>query len=423
MTSTLTFWWWGEDEAPGLRRWLEQACAVFKRRHGVTVDLTLLPHSDVLTRFPQASAAGVAPDLHFFWNGIYLVDFVWQGYVRSLDDLLRPEELEAFGGGPQSRVDGRTYRVGWYVIPVCWFANRRVLLRAGVPEIPRTWDAFVEACERVRRAGLTPLCVGDGEGDFSVWWLTHFLTQQLDHPSEAALLALGERDWRDERYSDPWLRLAEIRDRHFLDEEALQLTLWAGLERFNEGRSAFTLGSGPMFNSALRALAADVTVCTAPLLGQGRLAGLPIVDTQGIGISSSSRDPKLAASLLRMLHDEERSAALWSETRLFPADRRWTGPNDGAEPEFETMWRWYSTEASAPYVPNLLPLDLHFQVAAGIGQEVLAGTLDPRESGAEARRRALRWHESDPARSETYRRWVLEAAVTVSGRSSPRGRR
>ncbi len=411
LSAELTFWWWGEDEAPGLGAWLEGACAAFEATHGVAVRLRLLRHDEVLPGFPAAAAAGSAPDLHFFWNGIYLVDHVWKGYLAPLDGLVDAAALEAIGGGPQSRVGRKTYRAAWYVIPVLWVANRAVLARAGVDRIPATWDELVHACERVRAAGLSPITAGDGEGDFSVWWLTHFLTQALDDAADAARLVLGELDWREPRYAAPWARLAQARDAGFLDAEALPLTLWRGLERFNEGESAFTLASGPMFAGCRRALGEKATVLVAPTAGAGRLAGLPIVDTQGIGVSASCPRPELAAAFLRLLHDEERRRSLWEDVRLFPADRRWAGPGAGADPDYLRMWGWYARGPSASYVPNLIPLELHYRLAAEIGQAVLAGTLDARDAGAEARVRSRAWVEADAGRAEVYRRWILEASA------------
>jgi ABC-type glycerol-3-phosphate transport system substrate-binding protein len=402
--STLDFWWWGEDEAPGLGEWLRETCSAFEEATGTRIALRLLRHDEVLPGFPAAVKAGRGPDLHFFWNGIYLVDHVWRGYVRALDDLIEPAELAAIGGGPQSTVDGKTYRVAWYVIPVVWVTNRAVLDRAGVDAIPTTYDEFVDACERVKRAGLTPLAAGDGEGDISVWWLTHFLTQELDDPADAVRLVLGELDWP----ARPWELLAEVRKAFYFDPAVLPLTLWAGLEHFNAGTSAFTLASGPMFNGCRRALGDAVTVSVAPIVGNGALAGLPIVDTQGVGVASPSTQPAAAAEFLCFLHADERKERLWEDVRLFPADRRWTGPS-AADADYAQMWAWYTHGPRAPYVPNLMPLELHYELAA-IGQGVLAGKLDAAAAANAAAASAGTWRESDVERTARYAAWAFSAA-------------
>jgi ABC-type glycerol-3-phosphate transport system substrate-binding protein len=405
---SLTFWWWGEDEAPGLGSWLERVARRFEDDRDVPVDLRLLRHDEVLPGFPAAVAAGRAPDLHFFWNGIYVIENAWAGRLLPLDDLLEEHELAAFGGGPQSMWRGKTYRAAWYVIPVCWVANRRVLEAAGVEALPRTWPELVEACKRARAAGFRPITAGDGEADFSVWWLTHFLTQCVGEPVDAVRLVFDSLDWRARPFRTAWELLETARDSEMLDEEGLSLTLWEGLQRFNEGRSAFTVASGPMFSTCRRALGDGATAFVAPSAETGPLAGLPIVDTQGVGVSASSEDPRLAAALVASLHGAAERDALWRDVRLFPADRRWEGPAD-PDGDYLQIWRWYADGPSAPYLPNLMPLDLHYALAAEIGQAVLAGRISGAEAGAQAQQRSREWVAADAERAETYREWA-EAA-------------
>jgi hypothetical protein len=196
-----------------------------------------------------------------------------------------------------------------------------------------------------------------------------------------------------------------------LDDEALPLSLWAGLTRFNEGRTAFTLASGPMFAGCRRALGEAATVMTAPRVGNGNLVGLPIVDTQGIGISASSRRPEAAAAFLVHLHLPGHRDALWAEVHQFPADRRWAGPGSGADPDYARMWEWYAKGPNAPYVPNLMPLELHYSLAAGVGRALLSGELPPAEAGARAEVLSRAWVEADTPRAARYREWALEAAA------------
>ena len=267
---------------------------------------------------------------------------------------------------------------------------------------------------QTRAAGFEAITVGDGEGDFSVWWLTHFLTQVLDDGSDVARLVLGELDWRDPRFWYHWRLLAHALDAGFLDAEALPLTLWDGLVRFNGGRSAFTLASGPMFASCRRALGEAAVAFVAPVTGRGRLAGVPIVDTQGIGISSSAREPEAAAEFLRWIHDPKNLGSLWDDVRLFPADQRWRGPEETTDPDYVRMWGWFA-QSHAPYVPNLMPLELHYRVAAEIGTAVLARSLPAAESGELAWQRSREWRE-DTRSTNAYRRWVLATGLTSSGR-------
>jgi ABC-type glycerol-3-phosphate transport system substrate-binding protein len=412
-TDELTLWWWGEDEAAGLGRWLERVCTGFEAAEpGVGIVRRLLRHDQVLPGFPAAARDGTAPNLHFIWNGIYLVENVWHGNLAALDELVPTAELSAIGGGRQSRFRGQTYRAGWYLIPVVWVANRDVLARAGIEALPSTWDEFLDVCRRVKDIGARALTVGDGEGDFSVWWLTHFLTQALDDPVELCRLVLGELDWREKQYCRHWSALAETRDAGFLDTDALRLSLWQGLNRFNEGESAFTLASGPMFGSCRKALSDAATVMLAPRAAESGMAGRPIIDTQGLGISAQSPRRELAASFLCFMHQEPWLRSLWEEVQLFPADLRWPGPGGAADADYARMWEWHAGGTSVAYIANLMPLELHYHLAAEIGQAVLAGRIGGREAGELARARSEAWVRDNPERADLYREWIADV---VSG--------
>ena len=221
---------------------------------------------------------------------------------------------------------------------------------------------------------------------------------------------IGELDWREPRLRSHWALLAGVAERGWLDPGALPQTLWQGLERFNCGASAFTLGSGPMFRTSRQALGPAATVLVAPTVAEGPLAERPIVDTQGIGIWAGSRQPELAARFLCFLHDEERRRTLWEQVRLFPADHRWDGGEAIDDPDYQRMWHWFTSGSSVPYLPNLLPLELHFEVAAKLGQDILAGRLDSTEASEQAAERTRSWRERDKHAVARYLTWATQTA-------------
>ena len=57
-----------------------------------------------------------------------------------------------------------------------------------------------------------------------------------------------------------------------------------------------------------------------PVYGKGKMAGIPILDTQGLGISTKAKDPKAAAAFLEYLQSPERLKAFWETTGWIPAN-------------------------------------------------------------------------------------------------------
>jgi ABC-type glycerol-3-phosphate transport system substrate-binding protein len=400
------FWWWGEDEAPGLAGWVARTALQHELDAGARVETRLLRHDRVLTSLPEAALAGTAPDLHFLWNGIYHIEHAWDGLLAPLEELFPRARVAEIGGGPQSRFRGQTYRAAWYLIPVVWVANRQVLERGGVDALPTTWDELVDCCERLVAAGVPAIVAGDGEGDLSVWWLTHLLTQELDHGADVALLALGEQRWREPRYARPWHELQRFVESGWIERSSLALTLWDAFGRFCGGMGAFTLASGPMFARCRQLLGERVEMMQAPRLGHGALASHPIVDSQGLGIPAHAPDPQAGAALLSTVLSPTAADALYDHVGLVQAGGCRESPaSEGAR---DTRWfgECHRRGETAPYVPNLLPLPLHFNVCAGIGRSVIAGRLDARDAGREADARCRGWADADPVRRALYAEWI-----------------
>ena len=407
---TLRYWWWGEDEAPGLGDWLVKTIAAFQAENpDLRVDAELEEMLDVIPRFARAAADGAPPDLQYLWNGIYHIENAWRGYLAPLDSFIPKDELDHMGATPLSTFDGHCYRAGWYLIPVIWAVNRRILRDAGVADEdipPRTWTQFLDQCERVQAAGLTPIFTGDRDGDFSVWWLTHFLVQQFDDPRDIAQLFLGGLDWRDAAYCGHWHTLKQTWDAGYINSDAPELDLWTAFSRFCAGEGAFALASGPMFAEAARTLGDDVLVAVAPIVGHGALAGLPIVDTQGLGISQASRHPEAAAAFIRFMHKPAQLQRLWDEVGMLPANDSWVGGDriDGAQ--FRQLWEWFRAGPSTVYIPDLMPVQFHFQGMAPIGKMIMSGDTDAAGAAAFAASVAREWFERDPDEVAHYREWI-----------------
>src|SRR3954451_24768495 len=114
--STLKMWWWGQQEAVGIQKWLNDTLAKFEKQSGVKVSATLMDTNNVIPQFTNAAAAGHPPDVQFLFNGIYHMENVWLGYVAPLDGLVSRATLQHSGATNLSAYKGKHYRVGFYAI-------------------------------------------------------------------------------------------------------------------------------------------------------------------------------------------------------------------------------------------------------------------------------------------------------------------
>ena len=105
--STLKMWWWGQQEAVGIQRWMTDTLKKFQQRNGVKVAATLMDTSNVIPQFTNAAAAGHPPDVQFLFNGIYHMENVWLGYVNELNGLLPASVLKVVRSDEAVRLQGQ----------------------------------------------------------------------------------------------------------------------------------------------------------------------------------------------------------------------------------------------------------------------------------------------------------------------------
>lgn len=63
----MDMWYWGEQELPGLQKYVNDSVAAYK---AATVKPMLQDTAVVISQFQTAAAAGNAPDIQYLWNGI-----------------------------------------------------------------------------------------------------------------------------------------------------------------------------------------------------------------------------------------------------------------------------------------------------------------------------------------------------------------
>ena len=399
----LTMWWWGEQELPGLQQFVDDSIANFT---GANIKATLQDTAVVISQFQTAGAAGNAPDLQYFWNGIYHMESVWMGYARPVNGLVDDEVVSSSTPTVLSHFGGNIYRVGWYPIPMCWYYNKELFDQAGLDadNPPLTWDDLLNACDKLRGKGIEPIGGGIQDGYWGEWYFAHGLAQCIDTTGEAVELMIGERDWRDPKYHEFWVRLEELKTLGFLNKDMSSLELYPGIDLIVEGKLAMGESIGTRLPADSKATGGQIGHMVMPVFGSGKMAGIPILDTQGLGISTNSKHPEAAAAFLEYLHTPERLQAFWDITGWIPSSTKF----DTSVIEDEvvrTLWEKFGQGENIPYVGNLAPGLFYEQAIFPTGQEIVQGTLTGEEAGDRSARVAQEWRDFNPDMLEKFAQW------------------
>ncbi|WP_052865018.1 ABC transporter substrate-binding protein [Streptomyces niger] len=147
-----------------------------KRNPGVTIDLQAVGDQPYKDRLAVLAASRELPDIYFAWPGRYARKFADGKLAADLTGQLRgtrwgrsfePDALDAFTFG------GRSYGVPLTMDAKVFAYNEKIFAKAGVERVPRTFPELLTACDRIRKAGYTPLAFGNQYG----WPAGHLLTQ------------------------------------------------------------------------------------------------------------------------------------------------------------------------------------------------------------------------------------------------------
>ena len=408
---TLTMWWWGEQEAIGIQQWVDDTIAGFEQEANYKIDPLLMDTSQVIPQFTNAAAAGEPPDIQFVFNGIYHMENTWLGYIQPLNGLVSDDILAQSGATQLSVYEGNQYRVGFYIVGFGLEYNKELFDKAGLDadSPPTTWDAFLDACDKLKTSGVIPFSGGIKDGFFGEWYFVNALTQNLDSPADALNLFIGELDWRDPKYHEQWIRLQELRDNGFINEDINSLELYQGIQLTETGKAAMTINTTAALPAAQEILGENVGYMLLPTFGTGAMAGKPITDTQGFCIPADAKDPQGAAAFLEYMHSEERVNAMWTTSRALPADEKFDSSLIDDAFLKQVYDQWWAGEHNL-YIADLMPTLFWTDAMFVISQDVLAGKLQAEESGEIAAEVTEKWKKQNPDLVENYTTWGQDLA-------------
>jgi alpha-glucoside transport system substrate-binding protein len=189
-------WTGGEGDA------FAAVIAGFRREHPqVRVDINQVPFDQTQAQLAQQFAAGSPPDVAVALPGI-VRQFSQQGLLMNLDDLwdgwLKQGEytqsLRDIAAGADGHTDAVLFKGN--VNALIWYTPAQ-LRRLGI-EVPKTWDEFIAALNKLKADGVRPFAVGGAD----LWPLTQWVDPIILRVAGAQAfndLARGKIGWDDPR--------------------------------------------------------------------------------------------------------------------------------------------------------------------------------------------------------------------------------
>ncbi len=410
---TLVFWWWGEQEAPGLEGWMAETVGLYQDANPhVTVETTLQAGDVVISAYRTAAAAQEGPDLQYFWGGSYTVEDAFLGNTAPISDYIPEDELSHFYTRGEVEFDGKIWGAGWYLAQSVMVYNKDMLTEVGLDaeNPPATWADFLAACATVKAAGYDPISVGDaGWGSGGAWLYAFLSVQNMDGIADIMAPIVGDADFTDPKYAEWWDRLADLRDNGYFNEDILSAEFNETQDKFVRGESAFTFVVGSMLKGIVESMGEDVVgVMTVPVWGNGKIGGQMPLTSQNIGISSWSPNKQEAANFIMFMHSPDRLDAMYLASGAIPADDRF----DNSLVELPQMLKVLELQGGgnvmegdvAPYAEHYIPYQFEEETYMYGSQDFFNGAT-PEEMAQKAKDNIEKWQETQPEVLEFYTAW------------------
>lgn len=325
---TLEFAQWWEPELPAgeFRALMDEFEA---QNPGITVELISGPYSSTKDQIVAGAATGTMADVVGL-DGAWVSDFVKQGALANLSDLMSEAGYDDSELAAQIQLDGATYMIPVvnFVYPV--FVNLDLMEQAGIANPPSTRSEFADAASALTNADnnvygwVLPLSMEQPNGiqnDVMSWvWA-----------SGGSMLKDGQPnlvDNEDVRSATEYIK--GLYDAGVVAPGAFSMREQDKVEEFTNGRVGMMVGSlawinlirerNPDLNFAITALPAAEGY-TGP-------RGLPYA-SWGIGIAESSDLKAEAWKLIEFLMSAEINSRLSSTANGFPG-------NVNSTPDFVT---------------------------------------------------------------------------------------
>ena len=322
---TLEFTQWWEPELPegSFRALMDEFEA---QNPGIKVELISGPYSTTKEQVVAGAAAGTMSDVVGL-DGAWVSDFVKQGALASMTDLMAAADYDDSELAAQIQLDGATYMipVANFVYPI--FVNLDLMEQAGIPNPPTNRSEFADAAAKMTDEAnnvsgwILPLDLASPNGiqnDVMSWvWA-----------SGGSMMKDGKPDLGNDGVRSAMEYIKGLYDAGYVAPGAFSMKEQDKVEEFTNGRVGMMIDSlahinlirerNPELQFAITALPAED--------GYTGKRGLPYA-SWGIGVSASSPNQAEAWKLVEFLMSAEVNSELSSIANAFPG-------NVNATPDF-----------------------------------------------------------------------------------------
>ncbi|WP_239004846.1 ABC transporter substrate-binding protein [Paenibacillus tepidiphilus] len=322
----------------------------------VTLETSKLPDEQYFTSIRTKLASGKGPDI--FWvfprnASLGVLDMAKAGYAADLSDLTFWDKISQ-GAKDDMSYEGKPYGIAGGLDYLGVYYNKELFTQAGITEMPQDWPAFLEACQKLKDAGITPISLADKDPWFLQFGMYQIAANEV-YPDEMDFdtkLQAGEKSLTDPKWVDTISKMKELYDKGFVIKNSLGLGSAQAAQQFVDGKAAMIFDGTWDYATMTAKGAAEFTrgFFSLPANEPGQPTYVSAATAAGFALNAKSENLDIAKQVMNYLFD--------GQSDLFKA---WTESNSSISVYegvplnhelFKEVNDSYLNEGKSVYFPN-----------------------------------------------------------------------
>jgi multiple sugar transport system substrate-binding protein/raffinose/stachyose/melibiose transport system substrate-binding protein len=313
---TISHYFTGDLGLAGIHEILDQ----FQKESGITVKDSPIGHEDFKAGILVRAAGGNLPDVFSYWAGARTQFVVDSGNLHPIDEMWKAADFDniitkAIADGA-TMYDGKRYLVPFGYHYEGLFYNKHVMEKAGITEMPKTWDEFKAMCDKLKAAGITPIALGSKNRWPAQLWFDYLMLRTAGPDYRAALMS-GAASYTDPqvvKVMELWKELVDAGD---FTPNANADDWTDAADKVARGEAAMTLMGTWItgyWNLAKLTPGTDYELFEFPTLDAG-VPKMALVPADGLVIAANAKNIAGAEKLIEFMAGNPEAQAKWASVQ------------------------------------------------------------------------------------------------------------
>ena len=283
------------------------------------VEHSIIAHEDFKQAIRAYLTAEPAPDVLTWFAGERARFFIDKGLIADISDVFEEKGFnEAYAPGfvALASVEGKQYFLptSYYWWAVYYVPS--VFEKAGITQVPQTWDEFLGACDTLNAAGITPITIGTRYPWTAAAWFD-YLNMRINGPEFHINLMLLKESYTDERVKAVFEYWQQLFDHNCFIEDAAAYAWQEALTPMTEGTAAMYLMGQFILDSYPDELEEDLDFFRFPIIDPAVPVGED-APTDGYFMAAGARNLEGGKEFLAFIGSQEMQQKAFDELGRLP---------------------------------------------------------------------------------------------------------